>query len=248
MTELAEIEDFDELAKIIRKRVFYQYRSASNLDDLIQEAVIDAWKMFMDEKSTAYIIFWAVRRAARFLGEKPTPYTGNAAEHGGPRQTFTTAHGDLQREKIKRAQNDYYDMYGKYPSQAEIARQTGLHVRAVSKYVSRSNFHAGATSEIPPTISHLEAWGDESEGGTKGADYFRAIQEESFEERAVNTMLVRDVVTELKDREREIVYLHYWRDLTQADIARELKISPAYTHRVHKMAIERLRDILAVKV
>ncbi len=239
-------ERFDELAEKIRRKVYARYGTSHLVEDLAQEAVIEGWKMYMDDREDGYIIFWAAQKVTRYLGAKPAPFTGNAnVQGGGSRQTVTTAEGDRNREKIKQAQQTYLSLHGTTPSNAEIGRMIGMETRRVSKYVNRANFNLPADVPDAPIITHLDAWAEEFSDGD--SSYNAALAVDGFEDTSIDKLLVEDMLPELKEREREVVYLHYWRDMPQADIARELKISPAYTHRVHKGAIDHLRVLLGVE-
>lgn len=238
-------ETFDELATAIRKKALYTYQGSPIMDDLAQEAVLFGWKLYMDGKEAPYILYWSVKQAVRHLGDKPAPFTGSAGEHGGTRETSTTKQGDLNREKIKQAQREYYELHGSMPSNAEIGRMVGMETRRVSKYVNRLNFHT-AFATGPPKITYLEAMADGSADGDPS--YLKAVAQDGFEDKTLDALIVRDILPELKDQEREVVFLQYWQDMSQADISRTLHISPAYTHRLHKAAINRLRTILDVGI
>jgi DNA-directed RNA polymerase specialized sigma24 family protein len=239
-------ENFEELAEAVRRKVYFKYSTSHLVDDLAQEAVFQAWRLHMDGKEDGYILFWAPKQVVKFLGTKPEPFTGSTKDHGGgSRQTTTTTEGDVNRQKIKQAQQTYMDLHGTKPSNAEIGRMIGMEPRRVSKYVNRANFHL--TTDLPdsPVVTHLDAWSAEYSGGD--LSYNHAVAVEGFEDVSVDRLLVEDLLPDLKEREREVVYLHYWQDMPQADVARALKISPAYTHRVHKEAISHLRVLLEVE-
>lgn len=235
---------FDDLAQKIKRKIYGRYGTSHLVEDLAQEAVIEGWKMYMDDREDGYILFWAAQKVSRYLGTEPEPFTGSTDSRGGHGQSVTTAEGDAQREKIKQAQREYMQLHGKKPSNAEVGRMIGMDPRRVSKYVNRANFNLPPKATTAPVIAYFDGWVEASDEGDMS--YIKALAEESFEETSIDKILVDDMLPELKEREREVVYLHYWQDLPQADIARELKISPAYTHRVHKEAIGRLRTLMGV--
>jgi DNA-directed RNA polymerase specialized sigma24 family protein len=236
-------DDFDSLVEAVRQKVYRKYHTSPIVEDLVQEASLQAWRMHVDNKEDPYILFWVPKQVVKFLGPKPAPFTGSASGHGGNRQTVTTTNGDANREKIKQAQQTYFSLHGKQPSNAEIGRMIGMEPRRVSKYVNRANFHLADAPENP-TITHIDEWSEEFSGGDMS--YNRAVSIEGFEDTTVDRLLVEDLLPELKERAREVIYLRYWADMPQADIARELDISPAYTHRVHKEALDELRVLLGV--
>lgn len=243
---------FKDLSDKVRQSIRNKYHTHPDAEDLAQEGVIRAWKLWMDNTADepygpGYILYWSMIWVSRYVGDKSSPFTGSASQHGGgtAQETHTTERGDAIRDKIKSAQREFYDIHRKMPSHVEIGKMTGLEARRVSKYVNRPNFN------LPPEVDrvrHVTLDKNEEVGEWASADLVKATSQESFEDTVVASMSIRAALPELKPREREVIFLHYWKDLPQATVAKTMEVSPPYVHRIHKNALSTLREIFNVEV
>lgn len=235
---------FEEIISEVRRRTWGRYRTAPNVEELTQEAAIAAWKLYMDGKSEAYIYYWVPIQVTKFIKEE-RPYTGNESQEANPtRRGSTTKAGDEAREKIKEAQKSYYSQHGKLPTQVEISRMTGLAPRRVSKYMNRENFHI-STDLRKFFLDSLEHAMTQVNNGDKPRNV-PWILEDGFDETLIDRLLIQDVVNELTDLQKQVVFLYYWRDVATGEIAKLLNKTQPYISRTHTSALKRLRDILGV--
>jgi RNA polymerase sigma factor (sigma-70 family) len=235
---------FEEIINEVRRRTYNRFRTAANVEDLVQEAAIQAWKYYMDGKSEAYIFYWVPIQMTQFI-TVDKPFTGNESQEVNPtRLGSTTKRGDEVRDKIKEAQKSYYNEHHELPSQAEISRMTGLAPRRVSKYMNRANFHV-STEDLKVFMESLQHAMTRVNDNDKPRNV-PWILEDGFEETSVDRLLIRDVVDELNDLQKKIVFLHYWQDVATGEIAKILNKSQPYISRTHTSALKHLREILGV--
>ena len=67
------------------------------------------------------------------------------------------------------------------------------------------------------------------------------IGENEGEESWISTILFRDTIGALSDREKKIISLRYLAGKTQVEVAREIGISQAQVSRLEKGALERIK-------
>ena len=67
------------------------------------------------------------------------------------------------------------------------------------------------------------------------------IGENEGEESWISTILFRDAIGALSDREKKIISLRYLAGKTQVEVAREIGISQAQVSRLEKGALERIK-------
>ena len=62
----------------------------------------------------------------------------------------------------------------------------------------------------------------------------------------LNKIMLNEALKSLPEREKKIVLLRYFRDKTQAEIAKELNISQVQVSRIENKVLESLREKLSV--
>ena len=69
-------------------------------------------------------------------------------------------------------------------------------------------------------------------------------QKEEEEENVMNHMLLKELLSGLNKKERQIIYLRYFADRTQSQIGEELGISQVQVSRMEKKILQRMRENL----
>jgi RNA polymerase sigma-B factor len=129
---------------------------------------------------------------------------------------------------VGRAVTDLSQELGRAPTVKEIARRTGLSEEEVLEAMETAQAY---------TASSLDAPTDE-EGATEGE---RLGEEEDAFELLEGWTSVAPAIRELPKRERTILYLRFFRGLTQTQIAEELGISQMHVSRLLSRTLEELR-------
>ena len=72
------------------------------------------------------------------------------------------------------------------------------------------------------------------------------ISNEVEDERdSVDNIILKDILSQLKPRDRQVVILRYFKDKTQTEVAKILNISQVQVSRIEKKIIEEMRNLLA---
>jgi RNA polymerase sporulation-specific sigma factor len=72
-------------------------------------------------------------------------------------------------------------------------------------------------------------------------------QNKGEEEQTVNTLALRQIIGRLKPKERKVIYLRYFRDKTQMEVAKEIGVSQVQVSRIEKKVLKYLREELNAK-
>jgi len=130
--------------------------------------------------------------------------------------------------KVGRTVTDLYQDLGRAPTVAEIGKRTGLSEEEVLEAMETAHAY---------TTQSLDAPTDEDGAATIER---LGAEEESFELLEGWTS-VAPAIKELPRRERTILYLRFFRGLTQTQIAEELGISQMHVSRLLSRTLSQLR-------
>ena len=108
----------------------------------------------------------------------------------------------------------------------EISRAMGISAEHVVEILSAENALTNVVSL------------DNSEGSPGE----REVPDERFSETAIDAMAVRMEIEKLPERQRTVMGLRYYRDMTQTEISKLLGISQVQVSRIEKQAIENIRQ------
>ena len=74
-------------------------------------------------------------------------------------------------------------------------------------------------------------------------DKLSAEEDETVD--VVDNIVLKDILSQLKPRDRQVIFLRYFKDKTQIEVANTLGISQVQVSRIEKRIIEDMRKILA---
>ena len=82
-----------------------------------------------------------------------------------------------------------------------------------------------------------------SYGDEQGMTLLERIPEENeAQEKLLNTMVLKALVEELGERDREIIIRRYFKNQTQSEVAKELNISQVQVSRLEKKILKSMRE------
>ena len=131
---------------------------------------------------------------------------------------------------IRIARERLMGLWGREPSLSELAEQTGLTVEDIA-----------AADTATAAVASLQ-----SETGEEGLTLEGMLSDEgSLEEDVVEKLTIRACVEALPEQERQVIFLRYYKGLTQDRAARVLGVSQVQVSRIEKRAMAKLRERLA---
>ena len=131
-----------------------------------------------------------------------------------------------EMKNLKNLQQEYYNKYGKSPKLSYLAEQLDVSVEHVMEILeamdSLTNMESLDNALIPE--------------GMHGGRY--------VDEEAINVDLIdlKTAISDLEDRERQIIMLRYFKDMTQQQIAKVMGISQVQVSRIEKKVLMRMRE------
>lgn len=118
---------------------------------------------------------------------------------------------------------------GRHPTTVELARELGCSVDALLEALDLRSAYRPTSLSAPLDAdgSTLDPPDDDGADGLGGT---------------MDSMIVRDLMSELGQRERTIVYLRFFGQLSQSEIAERIGISQVHVSRLLRSSVELLRD------
>ena len=220
-SELSQI--YQPLAEYLARRF---YGRGEPLEDLIQVANLGLLKA---------IDRFDVERGVKFSTYATATVVGELKRHFRDKGWALRVPRRLQEAgmKVGRAVTEMYQDLGRAPTVREIGVRTGLSEEDVIEAMETAHAY---------TTQSLDAPSDD-EGGSSSVD--RLGTEEQAFELLEGWTSVAPAVKQLPRRERTILYLRFFRGLTQTQIAEELGISQMHVSRLLSRTLSQLRREVA---
>ncbi|MGI5985543.1 MAG: sigma-70 family RNA polymerase sigma factor [Oscillospiraceae bacterium] len=130
---------------------------------------------------------------------------------------------------IKSARSSLEQTLGREPTLSEISEQTGLDVSDI----------ASTETAVGPTESL------QRETGEEGFTLEQVLGDFGQEERLVERVALRETISRLPQREKDVIALRFYHSLTQENTARVMGVSQVQVSRLEKRAVERLKEMLS---
>ena len=222
---LPDAEARDELAALYQPLAEYLarrfYGRGEPLEDLVQVANVGLIKA-IDRFDPGRGVKFSTYATATVVGELKRHFRDKGWALRVPRR--------LQEAgmSVGRAVTDLSQELGRSPTIKEIAGRTGLTQEDVLEAMETAQAYTAASLDAPT----------DDEGATEGE---RLGEEEEAFDLLEGWTTVAPVIRELPRRERTILYLRFFRGLTQTQIAEELGISQMHVSRLLSRTLEELR-------
>ena len=129
---------------------------------------------------------------------------------------------------IRQARDRLSARLGREPALSELAAETGLSVEEIA---------AAEEASLPVASLQMEA-------GEEGFTLESMLGTEGMEEGVVERLALRGAIDSLPERERQVIFLRYYKNLTQDRAARVLGVSQVQVSRIERKAVEHLRERL----
>ena len=117
---------------------------------------------------------------------------------------------------------------GREPAVSEIAAETGL----LQEDIAVAEMATGPAESL------------QRENGEDGFTLEHVLGDYGEEERVVERVSLREAMDKLPEKERQVIALRFFHDMTQASAARVLGVSQVQVSRLERRAVERLHELL----
>lgn len=125
----------------------------------------------------------------------------------------------------------YTQEHGKQPSIAEIAKKFGFD-EAETVFIMGS-------SKMP-----ISLYGGAEQKDGKERELIETLPSQDDQDDWLDGMLLRAAIETLSERDRKIIVLRYFRDMTQSEVARRIGVSQVQVSRIENRIIKQFREKL----
>lgn len=132
--------------------------------------------------------------------------------------------------RINKLRQDFWQRAGREPMLSELGTASGL---AMEEIVEALN----AGQEVESIYRTVY----ESDGNE--VQLVDMLGEEGESEEVINRLLLKKLLSELDDREKNLIWLRYFENRTQMQVAGELGMSQVQVSRLEKKALMRMRQV-----
>lgn len=129
---------------------------------------------------------------------------------------------------IRGARDRLNHLLGREPTLSELAEETGLEPEDIA---------AAEEANLPVASLQMET-------GADGFTLEAVLGTDGMEEGLVERLALRGAIEALPERERQVIFLRYYKNLTQDRAARVLRVSQVQVSRIERKAVEHLRGKL----
>jgi len=130
--------------------------------------------------------------------------------------------------KINRAREDLAVKLGREPVISEISGETGIS----PDEIAQAEYATGTADSL------------NRETNQDGQTLEDILFDTEAEERLIDYISLREAIEKLKKRDRMVIYLRYYKSLTQDKTAKVLNISQVQVSRIERRAIESLKGLV----
>jgi len=133
---------------------------------------------------------------------------------------------------VRKAQNELEQQNGRCPTPHDLARHLDVTVDEIIEALEASAAHTQTSLDAPPTADR---------DAPASADRFLASIDPGFDA-AESELTVRRLMAELPERERQVLHMRFFENLTQSEIAERMGVSQSYLSRIIRKALAGMRE------
>ncbi|GIP48522.1 RNA polymerase sigma-F factor [compost metagenome] len=178
---------------------------------------VDKFDLSYDVKFSTYAVPMIIGEIQRFLRDDGTLKVSRSLKE--------------MANKVRKKKDELSKLLGRLPTVKEVAEELG---------VTPEDVVFAQEANKPPASIHETVFENDGDPIT----LMDQIADES-QERWFDKLALHEAIDGLTDRERLIVYLRYYRDQTQSEVASRLGISQVQVSRLEKKILQSIRDQIA---
>ncbi|WP_018751468.1 RNA polymerase sporulation sigma factor SigF [Paenibacillus sanguinis] len=178
---------------------------------------VDKFDLSYDVKFSTYAVPMIIGEIQRFLRDDGTLKVSRSLKE--------------MANKVRKKKDELSKLLGRLPTIKEVAEELG---------VTPEDVVFAQEANKPPASIHETVFENDGDPIT----LMDQIADES-QERWFDKLALHEAIDGLSERERLIVYLRYYRDQTQSEVATRLGISQVQVSRLEKKILQSIRDQIA---
>jgi len=178
---------------------------------------VDKFDLSYDVKFSTYAVPMIIGEIQRFLRDDGTLKVSRSLKE--------------LANKVRKTRDELSRTLGRMPTIKEVAAELGI---------TPEDVVLAQEANKPPTSIHETVFENDGDPITLMDQIADDTQDKWFEKLALN-----EAIGALSERERLIVYLRYYRDQTQSEVAARLGISQVQVSRLEKKILQSIKDQIA---
>ncbi|NLV92290.1 MAG: SigB/SigF/SigG family RNA polymerase sigma factor [Firmicutes bacterium] len=196
------------------------------LDDLVQVGMIGLLKAIQRYDSSRGVKF-ETYATPTIVGEIKRHFRDKAWNLKVPRGVK-----DLSL-KLQQAKASYVSEYGRTPSRDEMAEILGVSSEKIEEADRVVN------NRFPLSLDGTLGSGNDEDSGTFYT--YLGQDDESFDY-VIESLSLQDALVSLDERDKKILFLRYFEELSQQQVGEQLDLSQMHVSRLERRAIDKLRE------
>jgi RNA polymerase sporulation-specific sigma factor len=187
------------------------------VDDLMQVGFVGLIKA-IERFDTGFDVMFSTYAVPMILGE-----IKRHIRDDGPIKVSRGLKNEIR--KLREMQQEFYNREGVSPKVSQLAKAMGISSERVMEIL-----------EAMDRVSAIDSLDSED-------TYESALRSLSVDEEARNVDIIdlKMAIGSLEERERQVITLRYFKDMTQQQVAKVLGVSQVQVSRIEKRALERMR-------
>jgi RNA polymerase sigma-B factor len=219
------VEEYRDLADYFVKRYSRRGVPVDDLRQLALMAIIHAVERFDPDVGVAFSTF-----ASRTIEGELKRYFRDRTWSVRPPRRAQELHLELRR-----ADEDLTQKLGRSPTVAELASTLDVSEDHILEALEAGVAHQAASLDRSPT---------NDDDAAPRSDRILAQHETGYLQ-VDHSIIVRELLEELPERERAIVYMRFFENMTQPEIAEKVGVSQSYLSRILRKTLLDLRERIA---
>ena len=131
--------------------------------------------------------------------------------------------------QINKYINKYKNEFGESPSIQAISKEFGIEESEVMFALDSSRAVLSLNEQI-----------DDTSG--KSRTLVETIEDDESQEKMIDKIVLKSIIKNLSDRDKQIIYLRYYLDKTQSEVAKKLKVSQVQVSRLELKILEKIKQ------
>ena len=131
--------------------------------------------------------------------------------------------------QINKFINKYKNEFGESPSIQAISKEFAIEESDVMFALDSSRAVLSLNEQI-----------DDTSG--KSRTLVETIEDEESQEKMIDKIILKSIIKNLSDRDKQIIYLRYYLDKTQSEVAKKLNVSQVQVSRLELKILEKIKQ------
>ncbi len=125
--------------------------------------------------------------------------------------------------------NQYKEEHNDSPSVSTIAEKFGIEESEVMFAIDSSRALLSLDERV-------------EEGNSKSKTLLETIADDSSDEKLIDKIVLKSIIKNLSERDKQIIYLRYYLDKTQSEVAKKLNVSQVQVSRLELKILEKIKQ------